>query len=74
MSGYLIVIEKAGKNYSAYCPDLPGCVAAAKTRAATERLMREAIRLHLDAMRADGLVPPAPSSTASIVAVSLASR
>ena len=44
---FLIVIEKAGKNYSAYSPDLPGCVATGKTRKETEERMHEAIEMHL---------------------------
>lgn len=59
---YAIVIEKANSNYSAYVPDLPGCVAAGATLEETERLIREAIPLHLQGMREDGQpVPPASS-------------
>lgn len=70
MKKYVIIIEKVARNYSAYCPDLPGCVAAAKTRFLTEKLMREAISLHLEAMREDGIEPPASSSSAAVVSVS----
>lgn len=59
---YAIVIEKAASNYAAYVPDLPGCVAAGKTVAETEQLLREAIDLHLQGLRADGITPPEPSS------------
>ncbi|HJW80879.1 MAG TPA: type II toxin-antitoxin system HicB family antitoxin [Acidiferrobacterales bacterium] len=59
---YAVVIEKANSNYSAYVPDLPGCVAAGATLEETERLIREAIPLHLQGMREDGQpVPPASS-------------
>jgi predicted RNase H-like HicB family nuclease len=57
---YAIVIEKAGGNYSAYVPDLPGCVATGNTVAETEREIREAIDFHIEGMRKDGLtIPPA---------------
>lgn len=62
MHRFLIVIEDAGGNYSAYSPDLPGCVAAGATREETERSMYEAIQMHLDGLREDGL--PIPESTA----------
>ena len=62
MHRFLIVIEDAGKNYSAYSPDLPGCVATGDTVEETERNMYEAIRMHVDGLREDGL--PIPESTA----------
>jgi len=46
--GYAVVIEAAGNNYSAYVPDLPGCLATGSTRAETETAIREAIELHLE--------------------------
>ncbi len=59
---YAIVIEKAGPNYSAYVPDLPGCVATGPTVLAVERDIRDAIRFHIAGLREDGLpVPPATS-------------
>lgn len=59
---YAIVIEQAEGNYSAYVPDLPGCVSTGATIEETEKLIREAIEFHLDGMREDGLsVPPASS-------------
>jgi len=59
---YAIVIESADSNYSAYVPDLPGCVATGATIAETERAIREAIEFHLEGLRADDLpVPPASS-------------
>jgi len=59
---YAIVIEAADSNYSAYVPDLPGCVATGPTIAATEQAIREAIEFHLEGLRADNLpIPPASS-------------
>jgi predicted RNase H-like HicB family nuclease len=59
---YAIVIEKADANYSAYVPDLPGCVSTGTTIEEAEKNLREAIGFHLDGMREDGLpVPPASS-------------
>jgi predicted RNase H-like HicB family nuclease len=66
---YAVVIEKAGNGYSAYVPDLPGCVAAARTRAETEQLIREAIQFHLEAMREDGDPIPPPTTWAHQVEV-----
>ena len=51
---YLVLYEKGPKNYSAYVPDLPGCVAAAKTLRAVEKLMREAIAFHIESLREHG--------------------
>ena len=59
---YAIVIENAGNNFSAYVPDLPGCVATGATVAETEQLIREAIELHLIGLREDGIPIPVPSS------------
>ncbi len=69
MSEYLVVVEKSDYNYSAYSPDLPGCVATGDTREETLRRMREAIALHLEGLREDGLPIPPPSSSAEYVAV-----
>ena len=60
---YAFVIEKIpGSNYSAYVPDLPGCVAAADTLEETKRLMREGIEFHLEGMRKDGDPIPEPTT------------
>ena len=64
---YAIVIENAGLNYSAYVPDLPGCVATGATVAAVESEIRDAIRFHIDGLRADGIVVPQPTSIAEYV-------
>lgn len=70
MRRYAIVIERAGTNYAAYVPDLPGCVATGDTVAETERLLREAIALHVAGMRADGLDVPDPSSVVDYLEIS----
>jgi len=65
MSKYLIIIEKTGTGYSAYSPDLPGCVATGKTREETENEMKEAIEFHIEGLRLNGDEVPKPSSLAS---------
>jgi predicted RNase H-like HicB family nuclease len=64
---YAIVIENAGPNYSAYVPDLPGCVATGATAEEVEREIREAIEFHLEGLREDGFPIPAPSSAVRYV-------
>ncbi len=59
---YAIVIEQATANYSAYVPDLPGCVATGNTLEEVEEQIREAIAFHLEGLREDGLPVPTPSS------------
>lgn len=66
---YAIVIEKAEGNYSAYVPDLPGCVATGATLEEVETQIREAIEFHLDGLREDGLPVPAPASRVDYVEV-----
>jgi len=66
---YLIVIERAGTGFSAYSPDLPGCVATGKTRADVEREMKGAIAFHLEGLKAEGMAIPRPSSSSSYVEV-----
>jgi predicted RNase H-like HicB family nuclease len=68
---YAIVVEKAGKNYSAYVPDLPGCIATGRTPEETEQLIREAVELHLSGLREDGLPIPQPSSRVEYVEVTV---
>ena len=60
MSKYLIVVEETSTGFSAYSPDLPGCVATGGTRDEVERTMQEAIEFHLDGMREDGDPVPDP--------------
>jgi predicted RNase H-like HicB family nuclease len=64
---YAVVIEKAENNYSAYVPDLPGCVATGATVGEVEAEIRDAIRFHIDGLKADGMAVPAPTSFAEYV-------
>lgn len=64
---YAVVIERAGGNYSAYVPDLPGCVATGDTVQAVEREIRDAIRFHVAGLKQDGCPVPAPTSIAEYV-------
>ena len=66
---YAVIIEKAANNYSAYVPDLPGCVATGKTREETARSIREAIAFHLEGLREDGIPIPEPQTSAESVEV-----
>lgn len=65
---YAIVIEKTPDNYSAYVPDLPGCIATGATMEEVEVHIREAIEFHLDGLREDGTPPPQPSSHVEVAA------
>jgi len=69
MHRFLVIIEKAGKNYSAYSPDLPGCVATGKTREETEERMHGAIEMHIRGLTEDGIPIPKSHSSATIVAI-----
>lgn len=69
MHRFLIVIEKANGNYSAYSPDLPGCVATGVTREETEQNMFEAIELHVEGLQEDNLPIPESHSIAEYVVV-----
>ncbi len=69
MYRFLVVIEKAGANYSAYSPDLPGCVATGATREETERNMYEAVEMHVRGLLEDKLTIPESNSFAEYVAV-----
>jgi len=66
---FLIVVENAGKNFSAYSPDLPGCVATGATREEAETNMYEAIRLHIEGLKEDGFPIPTSTSVAEYVVV-----
>jgi len=69
MSRYLIVLEKTGTGYSAYSPDLPGCVATGGTRTEVESNMLEAIRMHLEGLKSQGQDIPEPRSESSWIEV-----
>ena len=60
---YLIIIEPTATGFSAYSPDLPGCVAVGSTQEEVRANMREAVRFHVDGLRAENLPVPAPSSS-----------
>ena len=64
---YAIVIEATATGYSAYAPDLPGCIATGSTVSETENALREAITFHLDGLREDGLAIPQPGSRVDYV-------
>ena len=67
MVRFLVVIEKANGNYSAYCPDLPGCVATGKNREETELNMHEAVEMHIQGMLEDSLPIPESALLQSIL-------
>ncbi|MCG6920494.1 MAG: type II toxin-antitoxin system HicB family antitoxin [Acidobacteria bacterium] len=69
MHRFLVVVERAGANYSAFAPDLPGCIATGDTVEETRRNMQEAIELHLQGLKEDDLPIPEPGSFAEFVEV-----
>lgn len=69
MYRFLIVIEKANRNYAAYCPDLPGCIATGKTREETARNMHAAVEMHIQGLRADNLPVPKSVALAEYIAI-----
>jgi predicted RNase H-like HicB family nuclease len=71
MERFLIVIEKANGNYSAYCPDLPGCIATGKTIDEVKQRMAAAIKIHLEGMREDNIPIPAMKSQAEYISLEL---
>ena len=69
---YMVVVERGEKSWGVHVPDLPGCVAVGETRDEVLELVREAIDLHINALRQDGLPVPPPSSESEFVEVSAA--
>ena len=67
MHRYLVIIEKARNNYSAFSPDVPGCVATGETREAAEREMPAALQMHLEGLKEDGLPVPEPSASVGYI-------
>ncbi len=67
MMQYLIVIEKTETGYSAYSPDLPGCVSTGATREELEQNMREAVEFHLDGLKLEGLEIPQPTTSSAYI-------
>jgi len=68
---YSVIIEKAGANYSAYCPDLPGCIASGKTVKATLAKIKQSIQFHIEGMKKEGFPIPRPSSQVEYIEVSV---
>jgi predicted RNase H-like HicB family nuclease len=64
---YLVIFEKTDTGYSAYVPDLPGCITTGHSLPETERLIREAVEFHLEGLREDGLPIPPPTTTADYI-------
>lgn len=71
MEQFLIVIEPANGNYSAYCPDLPGCIATGKTIKEVKQRMAKAIKIHLEGMREDNIPIPVIKSQAEYISLEL---
>ncbi|AKG21505.1 type II toxin-antitoxin system HicB family antitoxin [Calothrix sp. 336/3] len=67
---YAIVIEKAANNYSAYVPDLPGCVATGMTVREVSQQIKEAIEFHIEGLREEGLIVPEPTTLCEYVEAS----
>ena len=66
---YMVVIERSEASWGVHVPDLPGCVAVGETRAEVMQLIREAIELHIESLREEGLAVPSPSSEGELVEV-----
>jgi len=71
---YAIVIERAGQNYSAYVPDLPGCVATGRTLPTVQRRIQQAVVMHIAGLREDGLRVPKPRARAGYVTATASQR
>jgi predicted RNase H-like HicB family nuclease len=69
MRDYAVLYERGELNWSAYVPDLPGCVATGRTREETEQRIREAIAFHIEGMKLDGETVPEPTVVAGVVSV-----
>ena len=69
MTKYLVIYEKTGTGYSAYVPDLPGCITTGRTLEETAHSMQEAIDFHMEGLREDGLPIPEPTTAADYIAV-----
>ena len=69
MHKYLVIFEKSNDNYSAYSPDIPGCIATGKTRNEVEKNIKQAISFHIEGLVEDGLPIPEPASFTEYVEV-----
>lgn len=68
---YPVIIEKANNNYSAYSPDLPGCVAAGQTVKETLEHMKEAIQFHIEGLKQEGTQIPKPSTQITYIKIAI---
>ncbi len=71
MIKFPVIIEKANGNYSAYCPDLPGCIATGSDIEETIKQIKEAIKFHIEGMKREGLKVPKPSAQVKYIEVSV---
>lgn len=69
MKDYLVIFERAGNDWSAYVPDLPGCIAAGEIKEEAVQLIREAVEFHIEGLRAEGMPLPEPSAAAERVSI-----
>ena len=69
MRRFLVILEMANGNYSAYCPDLPGCVATGETKEEAELNITEAMQMHIEGLREDNLPVPEATAVAEYIAV-----
>ncbi len=69
MHRYLVIFEKANDNYSAYSPDIPGCIATGKTHEEAEKNIKKAISFHFEGLKEDGLPLPEPASFTEYIEV-----
>ena len=69
MNEYTVIYERGERNWSAYVPDLPGCIATGKTRKDIERMIREAIEFHVEGLRLHGEPVPSPNVEAGTVSI-----
>lgn len=72
MKRYAVIIEQGPRNYSAYVPDLPGCIATGKTPKAVRQNIKDAIQFHIDGLREGGIAVPEPSTVAESVEIQAA--
>lgn len=69
MKEYTVIYERTDHNYSAYSPDVPGCMATGKTREEAERNFREALEFHIEGLKAEGMPVPEPSSETGTIRI-----
>lgn len=69
---YTVIVEKGESSYGAYVPDLPGCIAAGETKEEALRLIKEAVEFHLEGLKEEGKMIPAPHSSSEVIEVNAA--